>query len=289
MSRLFTFGCSFTQYQWPTWADILGQQHDFFENWGKLGGGNHFIFNSLMECINSRSISADDTIMIMWSSISREDRWVSGRGWVTPGSIYNQTEYDSKFVQKWADPNGYLIRDMAFISAARRILDSIGCAWCFMSIVPFDYHDDSKDPDNFSFDNRIKKVYNDDIGAIKPSVYETVFRSNWYSRAGPIDKSALAKKYDIFKGVNWPNKEDFLNDNLNQVPINVFQEIIGLFRKDKIRTNNHPTPLEHLDYINKVMPEINILHHTFNWVKQADEAILTNKEFLWDRHLPSRI
>jgi hypothetical protein len=103
------------------------------------------------------------------------------------------------------------------------------------------------------------------------------------------DKSALAKKYDIFKGVDWPSKEDFLNDNLNQVSINVFQEISALFRKDKIRTDDHPTPLEHLDYINKVMPEINILDHTLDWIKQADEAVLTNKEFLWDRHLPSRL
>ena len=37
MTRLFTFGCSFTQYWWPTWADILGYQHDFYENWGRCG------------------------------------------------------------------------------------------------------------------------------------------------------------------------------------------------------------------------------------------------------------
>jgi hypothetical protein len=22
-SRIFTFGCSFTEYEWPTWADII--------------------------------------------------------------------------------------------------------------------------------------------------------------------------------------------------------------------------------------------------------------------------
>ena len=44
--RAFVFGCSFTQYYWPTWADILGREFNKFENWGQCGGGNQFIFNS---------------------------------------------------------------------------------------------------------------------------------------------------------------------------------------------------------------------------------------------------
>jgi hypothetical protein len=46
MSRLFTFGCSFTNYRWSTWADCLAPEFDYFENWGQSGGGNHYIFNS---------------------------------------------------------------------------------------------------------------------------------------------------------------------------------------------------------------------------------------------------
>ena len=37
MSRLFTFGCSFTNYAWPTWADFLGLEFEHFENWGVSG------------------------------------------------------------------------------------------------------------------------------------------------------------------------------------------------------------------------------------------------------------
>ena len=40
---LYTFGCSFTKYVWPTWADLLLSQVDG-ENWGMCGGGNKFIF-----------------------------------------------------------------------------------------------------------------------------------------------------------------------------------------------------------------------------------------------------
>jgi len=35
--RLFAFGCSFTQYKWPTWADILGKSFDLSYNLGKSG------------------------------------------------------------------------------------------------------------------------------------------------------------------------------------------------------------------------------------------------------------
>ena len=37
--RIFTFGCSFTQYHWPTWADILINENicngGIGENWGR--------------------------------------------------------------------------------------------------------------------------------------------------------------------------------------------------------------------------------------------------------------
>ena len=34
-TRLFTFGCSFTQYMWPTWADILSKNFNFYESWSE--------------------------------------------------------------------------------------------------------------------------------------------------------------------------------------------------------------------------------------------------------------
>ena len=80
--RLFTFGCSLTSYKWPTWADILGREYDYFENWGSCGVGNQYIFNSLIEAVITRQITSEDTVMIMWTNFSRWDyyqdrRWYS--------------------------------------------------------------------------------------------------------------------------------------------------------------------------------------------------------------------
>jgi len=50
MGRLFTFGCSYTAYTWPTWADFVGTKFDFYQNWGRLGSGNTIIASKLYEC-----------------------------------------------------------------------------------------------------------------------------------------------------------------------------------------------------------------------------------------------
>ena len=31
--RFFAFGCSYTEYFWPTWPDIIGQEIPYYENW----------------------------------------------------------------------------------------------------------------------------------------------------------------------------------------------------------------------------------------------------------------
>jgi len=73
MSRLFTFGCSFTNYSWPTWADFLGLEFDYFENWGVPGIGNVAIANRVTECFVKNNITPEDTVVIQWSNYLRND------------------------------------------------------------------------------------------------------------------------------------------------------------------------------------------------------------------------
>jgi hypothetical protein len=57
--RLFTFGCSFTRYLWPTWADILAEDIPYYENWGCGGAGNLYISNAIMEAHNRHTLTKD--------------------------------------------------------------------------------------------------------------------------------------------------------------------------------------------------------------------------------------
>ena len=69
--RLYTFGCSFTKYKWPTWADFIGTQFETYENWGQPGAGNFFIATQVYECCQRNCVGVDDTILVMLSSTNR--------------------------------------------------------------------------------------------------------------------------------------------------------------------------------------------------------------------------
>ena len=138
MRRLFTFGCSFTQYwRWPTWADIIGREFDKFENWGICGTGNPAIQYNLVECHQRHNLGPNDTVLIMWTNTAREDRYVGNR-WLEGGNVYWSTgsQYPPGWVAKFACERGYFIRDVAIITATRHLLDHWGCQYRFLSMIP---------------------------------------------------------------------------------------------------------------------------------------------------------
>lgn len=258
VNRFFAFGCSFTKNQLPTWADIIGANYDHYQNWGRPGAGNSFIFYSLVECIKRNKINQNDTVAIMWTSIGREDRYTRSSGWITPGSIYNQSLYDKKFVSQFADPTGYLIRDLAHVSAAKVILQSIGCKYHFFSVVPFRVFDDNTNS-NFDIENSIISLYNDDLKEIKPSVYEIIFQNDWYSRPGPIDIDLVKQEYKNLQGQDWPSWEKFVLQEFNGVSTLTLKEInvdYNLTKKLLIRTDTHPTFDEHFEYVLKTFGNV---------------------------------
>jgi len=287
--RLFAFGCSFTQNnRWPTWADIAGREYDFF-NWGRAGAGNSFIFYSLMECIKRNNITSDDTVAVMWTSIGREDRYRRGQGWLTPGSIYNQTEYDYNFVERFADPTGYLIRDMAHVAGAKTILDAIGCRYHFLSAVPLSMPDDNVE-DRFDIDGQITNLYQNEIDSIGPSIYSVVFNNNWYSRPGYINLEMLKKEYEDIAGSTWPTWNNFVQKNFNGVPAKILEEIQiarGFEKRLTIRSDLHPLPTEHLEYVRQCVPEFVVTAETENLVQQTTEQILSHQRITrwWTNHL----
>jgi hypothetical protein len=270
MTRFFAFGCSFTRGLYPTWADIVAREYDHYENWAQPGAGNSFIFYSLMECHKRKQITADDVVMIMWSSIGREDRYV-GREWITPGSIYNQTEYSADFVAKFADPLGYLIRDAAHIAGAKSLLDTLGCAYKFFSIVPFDVPDDNIFR-MFSADKRVFDLYREEFAVIRPSVYKTVFDCDWYSRPGPKRNQRLQEEYETKRGEDWPTWQQFVEQDFTGVNQDIIAEINeknNFKNRLLIRYDTHPTPLEYLEYLQQVAPEIQPADSTKNWVNSV--------------------
>jgi hypothetical protein len=175
-SRLFAFGCSFTNYRWGTWADCLAPEFDYFENWGQAGGGNHYIFNSVMEADQRHNFGAGDTVVVCWTSFTRDDRYVDGR-WHTLGNIFTCPIYEPKYLKDHYDERGYLIRDLAYIKAVKALLENRpGLTWRFLSMVELMAWPDY----DVSLHQDVMRLYSDVLDSILPGYDKTVFKESGY-------------------------------------------------------------------------------------------------------------
>lgn len=142
--RIFAFGCSLTQYFYPTWADILishfsNTDNALGYNWGKSGAGNQYIATKIWEANAIYNFGPDDLILIQWTSMFREDRYHEDIGWYCPGGFNEQrlknksfelNGFDYEDQMQWADYLHCVMRDCALISSTHEALKNLGCSFC---------------------------------------------------------------------------------------------------------------------------------------------------------------
>lgn len=249
--RVFTFGCSFTDYLWATWANIIGAEYSDaeFRNFARAGAGNFYIFNTLMQADAVYNFNHNDLVIVQWTNVCREDRYLPQKdGWLVPGNIYTQNEYDEKWVQNYFSEYGAYLRDFSFIHAAHEHLKH-KCQWHFlqmMDIVDFtDQWDLNKKSEIHDKIKHLADIYKPDLDNILPSFYQICFQNN------------LEKKF----------KEDRKLINKN------FQD-------------GHPHPMEHYNYLKTVFKHDwkdetdNKVSQTFNkWKKFMNDASHDKSKF----------
>jgi len=209
--RFFAFGCSFTRYEWITWADIIAYHIKESYNYGRSGGGNSYIFYSLVEANKKHKFTKDDLVMVMWTNTAREDRYVNGE-WLTPGNIYTQDFYPKSFIKEFSCTRGYFLRDMLNIESAKIILNSTECDWDFLSMVPIEKMSSQYEV-GLENSQDIIAAFKDNLNIIKPSVYEILYNFHWQSRLN-----------ELFDDDKWGWGEHNYK-------------------------NPHPTPLMHMEYL----------------------------------------
>ena len=142
-NRLFTFGCSYTLYNWPTWADLLGLEYQIFFNWGYAGLGNRAIAERIAEAHARLEFNKSDTIIVQWTSPLRHDWLHFGKGskdytnWRTHGSIFskeNSEIFTYDWIEKFWDEKAYFIHTFNNIVMAQQLLESVGCKWYMTSM-----------------------------------------------------------------------------------------------------------------------------------------------------------
>jgi len=118
--HVWCFGCSFTRYEWHTWADFLKQKFKNVTNLGHPGAGNFYIFSKIMENLSNGHIQPDDMIMVCWTGHYRLDMKYRGE-WKTRGNLLTQDYYETDFVEKYCDPHYFLERDLYLVYAINEI------------------------------------------------------------------------------------------------------------------------------------------------------------------------
>lgn len=179
--RLFVFGCSFTNYYWPTWADIISKEIDNVEyyNFAKCGAGNLFISNRIVEADLKLKFNETDLVMVMWTTLCREDRYVHNN-WSTPGNIFTQNTYNEEFVKNFCDPKGYLIRDLALIKLTTEYLKNSKATSILLNCQP--YHEQQDRNHLRHFDKSvvdILRLYSDMIKDTPPTIFELEMNRFW--------------------------------------------------------------------------------------------------------------
>ena len=215
-NRLFTIGCSFTSYRYPTWANVMhhAMPEAEFYNLGIGGAGNQFISNRLTEAHRKFNFCETDLVMVMWSTHCREDRWVPG-GWITPGNIYTQGEYDEKFVSKYCHPLGYLIRDLALIDLSNAYLSTLSCTHVSMLSVAFEFQQVAND---YFASKKVLETYKNVVDYFPPSMLELEMNGRWttdvvYEIKGkkmPDYHPTPLNYYNYLKKIGIPLNEDAL-------------------------------------------------------------------------------
>lgn len=179
--RFFAFGCSFTGYMYPTWSDIMSKNipNARYYNFGRSGGGNMFIASRLSEANRKYKFCETDLVMVMWSTFCREDRWLKDRGWITPGNIYTQGEYDfttNAYLCTWGDPITYLVRDLALIDITNTFIKSLPCDSLSMLSVPFDYQ---QEYNNNQVLTELMELYSDLEQSFPPNMFDHQMNGVW--------------------------------------------------------------------------------------------------------------
>ena len=253
--RIFCFGCSFTGGL-GTWADILKRYYGDYPredfhipsdhpqmvyNFGKAGAGNYYIFNKIVETSLQYNFTKDDLVLIEWSGVLREDRYKDGE-WHCHGNVTNNPQYSKALLRDWfLDIEGMIKRDYSYIHAIQKMLKAGNIDYEMFSMNGVSRYD----PANMEVKNReseainsLIELYKDTLDELHPSMFKIVFGDEtiWPEERTPL-------------GTKWHSKE---GDKYK----------VGRYR------DVHPSPIEHLDYLEKV----------FNF-KPSDELRTHTEEF----------
>ena len=236
--KLYAFGCSFTKYNWKSWADYLSHFYDDYINEGRGGLGNRYIFHKVIDTLNR--IEEGDTVIIQWSGLLREDILKNGN-YLSVAEPYGDDEFTKSiiptdYVEKIFSPEQKLFEFINYSYVLSEILQNRNIKFkMFFMLNPFFKNNNlytmgeplsiNSRPSNIR-NSSILKLMNENPHMFDKLKYE--IKNSYYIKPSLFEYQLLNQKYD----------------NINPHSGN---------------PDYHATSLTHLDYCFKhILPELGI-------------------------------
>ena len=143
---IYTLGCSFTKWYWPTWSDWLSvYSKEQVTNWAYPGHTNQVIYYTLLECM--LQLTAADTVYIMWTGNNRSCTWYD-QAWIdqhncqgffpnTEGKLWFSSDLSGQGFYKTHPEyqpslTEMIVSNFTTIFNTQLLLDRIGCKYQMM-------------------------------------------------------------------------------------------------------------------------------------------------------------
>lgn len=230
MPNLYTFGCSYTSYKYPTYANYIAPYFNKHINLGKPGAGNRLIYNKIVREIIDNNIKEDDLVLIQWSSLLREDR-IYGEDWSAGGIISNTLHYDDEWVEKYFNPKQQATELLSYLTTLLPLLKTKtkNVRWFYM------------------FEPWIGQLMGEPVQIPK-------ILSDKYHLLGETNLLDEIKKISDDDDCYLESIESYLIDNkLRGGLIYVYDSF-----SNQVNPDDHPSPLDHYHYSLKIKKSLNM-------------------------------
>ena len=132
--NIYTYGCSFTRYFYPTWSDILAQDYTV-HNRAWPGCGNERIFYFVMEDYKKGLLQDADIIAVQWTGFYRWD-YLTRSGWSNAdGAIMHSADnaWIWKRIKTWYNLDYEKNKTQNYMISINAILQSLAAKKVFLS------------------------------------------------------------------------------------------------------------------------------------------------------------
>lgn len=175
--RFFAFGCSFTDYKWPMWPEVISNYIPNYYNFGCAGCDNRTIFLRILEADALYNFNEEDLVIVMWTTIWRDTIFDPKIKW----QLLRVRDEDLHFNQI-----NFIFRDFCYFKSIYHLLEHKNIDYDFLSMSGYSYDMFEKFHLFFTEEKELKEIsklltnFDEVLNVFKPSIFETVYKLNWH-------------------------------------------------------------------------------------------------------------